>query len=356
MFAKTPGFVVLGPTAEGRVRNNAGTYSYEYDLKDHLGNVRYSFNKHPVTGIIQRLQQDDYYPFGLQRVVGSGTNMYLYNGKELQEETGYYDYHARQYDPVIGRFNCIDPHADRYAGWSPYNYAFNDPINTIDPDGRDGMLTGSGTKEDPYVINAKYYYANGSLNKSEVKGLNSAISEYNKLGGKNGVEVKNADGSVSYVKYNLSAEGVKDMDAATEAAYSNKFTDVNGNERYYGNIVAPGESGSGVEYGSATNRHVNYNRDNIAGGVKSGMNESSLLTGVSIHEIGHNLGGEHSDGTSTMSQVQTTTTNSQIGGSTTSYSYPSSSKEFTRTIFNRRDTRNNDPNSRVIEPGIYTKK
>ena len=352
----TNGTIEFIQTEEGIARRIGNNYSYEYNLTDHLGNVRATFYKNPNTNLLEVLQRDNYYAFGLRKPSQFGNNKYLYNGKELQEELGQYDYGARFYDPVIRRFNSIDPHADKYAGWNPYNYAFNDPVNTIDPDGRDGMLTGSGTKEDPYMINAKYYYVNGDLSKSEVKGLNNAIAEYNKQGGKNGVELKNADGSVSYIKYNLSAEGVKDMDAAKSAAYSNKFEDKNGTERYYGNIVAPGESGSGIEFGSADNRNINYNRENIAGGLKAGMNENSLLTGISIHEIGHNLGGEHSDRTSTMSQIQTTTVNSQIGGSTTTHSYSSSSKEFTRIIFQRRDTRNNDTNSRVIVPGIYTKK
>jgi RHS repeat-associated protein len=89
------------------------------------------------------IQADDYYPYGvIFNSVSKENNIanhYQYNGKEKQDELAveWLDYGARMYDPVIGRWSIQDAHAESYLPWSPYNYAFNNPINAIDPDGND---------------------------------------------------------------------------------------------------------------------------------------------------------------------------------------------------------------------------
>jgi RHS repeat-associated protein len=76
---------------------------------------------------------------------------YLYNGKEFNHDStdvdsdgkrelalGWYDYGARFYDPGVGRFTGVDPLADdaMQVDKSPYAYAWNNPVNLTDPDGR----------------------------------------------------------------------------------------------------------------------------------------------------------------------------------------------------------------------------
>ncbi|PPK93631.1 RHS repeat-associated protein [Nonlabens xylanidelens] len=61
---------------------------------------------------------------------------FKFNGKELDNETGMYYYGARYYDPSLSIWMSVDPLAEQFPNFSPYNYTMNNPINMVDPDGR----------------------------------------------------------------------------------------------------------------------------------------------------------------------------------------------------------------------------
>ncbi|SEN74527.1 RHS repeat-associated core domain-containing protein [bacterium A37T11] len=88
------------------------------------------------------VQKNHYYPFGA--TFAESTNReeqpYQYNGKELDHMHGLelYDYGARMYDPVIGRWNAVDPAIeDNHFDWTPYAYVYDNPLLYIDLFGRD---------------------------------------------------------------------------------------------------------------------------------------------------------------------------------------------------------------------------
>ena len=87
---------------------------------------------------------------------------YHYNGKELDMMSGLnsYDYGARQYYSVVPGWDRIDPLAEKYYNISPYAYCANNPVNAIDPDGRDwySSLDSVGCKNGETIWQTQIHY------------------------------------------------------------------------------------------------------------------------------------------------------------------------------------------------------
>ena len=113
---------------------------YHYYLKDHQGNNRVVADQN---GTIEEVNH--YYPFGGIFASASSVQSYKYNGKELDRNDGldWYDYGARHYDAMIGRWHTVDPSAAKYYRWDPYVYCKNSPVNIIDLDGKDDYTINS---------------------------------------------------------------------------------------------------------------------------------------------------------------------------------------------------------------------
>ena len=112
---------------------------YHYYLKDHQGNNRVVVDEE---GTVEEV--NDYYAFGGLMSTSSRQSVqpYKYNGKELDRKGGldWYDYGARHYDSVLGRWNGVDPSCEKHYSWSPYVYCKNNPVLRIDPDGKDDYV------------------------------------------------------------------------------------------------------------------------------------------------------------------------------------------------------------------------
>ena len=101
---------------------------------DHLGSTSY------VTDADGNIAQHvEYIPYGevfVEERNNSFSTNYLFNAKELDNETGLYYYGARYLDPTGAMWLSVDPMWETYAGMSPYNYCAGNPVKLVDPDGR----------------------------------------------------------------------------------------------------------------------------------------------------------------------------------------------------------------------------
>ena len=148
--------------------DEGGGIVMHFYVKDHLGS-----NRLVVDGNGNIEEVNHYYPFGalMGDRCGVSRNKYKYIGKELDTMYGWnmQDHEARWYDPVLGRWVATDPLQEKYASFSTYYYANNNPLVFIDFNGKDGVrivdednktLT---IKADYFVITAAQQYRDNNI-------------------------------------------------------------------------------------------------------------------------------------------------------------------------------------------------
>lgn len=116
-----------------RIATLKGGYVYFYH-KDHLGSSNVATDR-----TAEKIEKTEYMPFGGTRE-HSGTKVsdYKFTDQELDAEIGLYNYNARLYDPVIGRFLSADtviPDFSDPQDLDRYAYCGNNPLKSVDPSG-----------------------------------------------------------------------------------------------------------------------------------------------------------------------------------------------------------------------------
>ena len=204
------------------VPDSAGGYDYYYYVKDWQGNVRAVIDE-----ANRRMELNSYYPYGMPMSSTASVQPYKYGGKELDRTNGLdmYDFHARQYDPIVPRFTTIDPMAEKYPSISPYAYCAGNPILYKDPDGKEKLMA-----FDPYdsrskiLIPGTYAYPDNNAINVFAHGANDKMSLFlkNPTDGTNYRQVIISTGEEfkSFVEKQLEIRGKSDYEINTIILHS----------------------------------------------------------------------------------------------------------------------------------------
>jgi RHS repeat-associated protein len=122
--------------SQNQIQGNAGVASF-YGYDGH-GSVRFLSN---ASGAVTDTYSYD--AFGTRLTcTGSTLNDFQYSGEQSDGLLGLYYLRARYYNPITGRFMTIDPELGNVSdpdSLHRYLYSRNDPVNRIDPTGRQDL-------------------------------------------------------------------------------------------------------------------------------------------------------------------------------------------------------------------------
>jgi RHS repeat-associated protein len=247
-------------------------------LEAYFDDMKVTIAEHPV------IQTDDYYPFGLshsggyQRVTAK-ENRFKYNGFEEQTELDWnvYDYQARYYDPAIGRFLNVDPAADYMRRHSPYNYAFDNPIRFIDPDGMMPSEVGKGPCGDKPCDEESKSSNTLTVDKGEYTTTHTGVTQTTDY------SVPGVNGSMGfdYSSTEVVEERPYDVNGGKSIPSSIQTTDAEGNSI---TVNVSFYSGAGFSDKHSSNNKVSTKAaDGYVKGVKKANNMGAGITSLTIN-------------------------------------------------------------------------
>jgi len=225
------------------------------------------------TGAIEQVTH--YYPFGAV-YSDAGTNdalqRYKYNGKELDRMHGLnlYDYGARNYDPLLGRFDRFDSKAWRKPWQSPYTYGRNNPLRFIDPDGNEdldkfmGYVIGSATNIIPFSNVVRNWYS-----PTDAADYNSALQTTDKTFMAIGTAMSDAGkGGATIGMATVTAGGTAIVGSAGTATVAGGAVIAGGGALTIAG-TATGLAGSIITMNATNNKNSGYGKGNISGASKN---------------------------------------------------------------------------------------
>ena len=263
-----------------------------YFHSDHVGNS--SFITDRLGEVYQHLE---YFPYGESFIDEHGNQErthYLYNGKELDDETRLYYYGARYYDSRASVWESVDPLINNDNNMSPYVYCRDNPIKLSDPDGRSAEAKlgyDKQTKSKTIFITENIVFYGGAATPERCENIRKGMEDaWNAAASKVTVRVDakgyvnpSQNGGVEYkVKYVIRTKIVTTEDKAKQMATKNdkdKNISLNFIRVEDGGSEASKYSVIGVEGGNGGWLNINQPLETTTGG----------------HEMGHGLGRGHTN-------------------------------------------------------------
>jgi hypothetical protein len=174
---------------------------------------------------------------------------------------------GRYYDSKTGRWISVDPMAEKYQGWSPYNYVLNNPVKLIDPNGKwiphldsNGNIIASYQKGDTY--------------ENLYKQLGMTPEKFAEWTTNQGIQLSDDPSGSSF---NITSFALKQSDFSTDNSNLNCYSSsLYGTGAVGEEMFTPSE---GVNYTTALLNFGYQNKENVSPGtLVTWTNESTNIT------------------------------------------------------------------------------